>query len=114
LYLFLLLSAVALEKFLASKPQERLALRLFRFTRLFGCHASNQAHSADAILFAPSGLVLFNAMAFWSRMRSLLNPGSLAIQSFDRLETWIAVVGYAIVLNAMVTLLLSAWTSMRY
>ena len=35
-------------------------------------------------------------------------------KSSDRLETWIAVVGYAVVLTAMVTLLLNVLNSMRY
>ena len=37
-----------------------------------------------------------------------------SIKSSDRLETWIAVVGYAVVLTAIVTLLLNVWNSRRY
>jgi K+-sensing histidine kinase KdpD len=58
--------------------------------------------AGDPTLKRSSTLLLpsFNKLATW--------------RASEPLETWIAVVGYAVVLTAIVTLLLNLWNSMRY
>ena len=69
--------------------------------------------SADQIelvcfLLAAVGVVCFSPGAALSGGRDRV------IRPSDRIEGWIAPVGYAVVLTAIVTMLLQMWTSMRY
>ena len=65
--------------------------------------------ATGVVYFSPGPEVLTNAASLSSTFE-----GRNTIKSLDRLETWIAVVGYAVVLTAMVTLLLSVLNAMRY
>jgi hypothetical protein len=65
--------------------------------------------ATGVVYFSPGPKVLTKAALLPSTFE-----GRSTVKSLDRLETWIAVVGYAVVLTAMVTLLLSALNSMRY